>query len=144
MGKWVGSGKNRRYMVKKGKMWRFAKAPGRSTTKTSRKRARTATRKVATVARRRYSRKKKGSGRAKRPSLVATLALLGVGSAVSGSVAAAAAQAMGAASPLLAKIGITTGAGLLGAAIAARLACSYSPAFRKAYVPLVGAFGFRP
>ena len=51
---------------------------------------------------------------------------------------------MGKAQPLLATVGITTGAGLLGAAIAAKLACTYSPAFRKAYVPLIGSFGFRP
>ena len=77
-------------------------------------------------------------------SLVATLAAVGLGAAVSGTIASAAAAAMGKAQPLLATVGITTGAGLLGAAIAAKLACTYSPAFRKAYVPLIGSFGFRP
>jgi len=94
---------------------------------------------------RRYYRKARhSSGRPKRMSLVATLAAIGLGAAVSGTIASAAAAAMGKAQPLLATVGITTGAGLLGAAIAAKLACTYSPAFRKAYVPLIGSFGFRP
>ena len=94
---------------------------------------------------RRYYRKARhSSGRPKRMSLVATLAAVGLGAAVSGTIASAAAAAMGKAQPLLATVGITTGAGLLGAAIAAKLACTYSPAFRKAYVPLIGSFGFRP
>ena len=145
MGRYVGKGKNRRYQIKHGKRWVFAKAPGRKrATKTARKTARRATRTVRTVARRRYTRKKRKSSGPKRPSLCKTLALIGVGAAVSGTVAAGATQAMGAATPLLAKVGITTGTGLLGAAIAAKLLCSFSKDFRKVYVPFIGSFGFRP
>lgn len=77
-------------------------------------------------------------------SLVATLAAIGLGAAVSGTVASAASAAMGKAQPLLATVGITTGSGLLLAAIGAKLLCSKSKAFRASYVSLIGSFGFRP
>lgn len=94
--------------------------------------------------RRRLGRKRGRSGKPKKLSLVATLAAIGIGAAVSGTVAAAASAAMGKAAPMLAVVGITTGSGLLLAAVAAKLLCSKSPAFRASYVSLIGSFGFRP
>jgi len=141
MGRYVGTGKNRRYQVKHGKRWVFAKAPGRATSK---KAARRTTRTVTRVAKRRRTTKKKSSGTPKLPSLSKTLAMVGAGTMVSVTVADAAARAMDAASPMLAMVGISTGAGLVGAAVAAKALCSVSPWFRAKWTGFCRGWGFRP
>lgn len=142
MGRYVGTGKNRRYQIKKGKRWVFAKAPSGGK---SRKAARRTTRRVTTVAkRRRTTKRKSSSGKPKLPSLSKTLALVGAGAVVSGTVATAAARAMDAAAPMLALVGISTGAGVLAAAVAAKALCSASPWFRAKWTGFLRGWGFRP
>lgn len=89
--------------------------------------------------------KKKRSSKSKLPSISKVLVAVGAGAIVSGTVAAAAAQAMNAAMPMLAIFGIKTGAGIVAAAVAAKAACSLSPHwFAPKWRGFLRGWGFSP